>query len=131
MRTTRKRNTGLYLLLFAVQITGAICFIWQTLLEFRLVAEYPGDQLPRDGVSDLISFDILRTSQIAFWYRVLRVPIPSWHPQIFLNHVLLFPGRLSFIFGSTPPLRSAMRGAHPGQPALAKFRHCAKMAASG
>jgi hypothetical protein len=38
--------------------------------------------------------------QIAFWYRVLRVPIPLWQPRIFLNHVLLFLGRLSFIFGS-------------------------------
>jgi hypothetical protein len=43
---------------------------------------------------------VLCVMQIAFWYRVLRVPIPLWQPRIFLNHVLLFLGRLSFIFGS-------------------------------
>jgi hypothetical protein len=31
---------------------------------------------------------------------VRRVPIPFWRPQVFLNHVFLFLGRLSFIFGS-------------------------------
>lgn len=95
-----QRNTTIYLLLLAAQIAGAICFIWQTLPEFRLVAEHPGDQLPRDGFSDLVSFGVLCVMQIAFWYRVLRIPIPSWQPRIFFNHVFLFLGRLSFIFGS-------------------------------
>ena len=60
----------------------------------------PGAQLPRDGFSDLISFGVLCVMQIAFWCRVLLVPIPFRYPQIFLNHVFLFLGRLSFIFGS-------------------------------
>jgi hypothetical protein len=95
-----QRNPGIYLLLLALQILGAIVFIWQTLPEFRQVAENPGAQLPRDGSSDLVSFGVLCVMQIAFWWRVLLVPIPFRYPQIFLHHVFLFLGRLSFIFGS-------------------------------
>jgi hypothetical protein len=95
-----QQKSATYLLLLAVQILGAITFIWQALPEFRLVADNPGEQLPRDGFSDLVSFGVLCVMQIAFWYRVLRVPIPFRHPQIFLSHVFLFLGRLSFIFGS-------------------------------
>jgi hypothetical protein len=39
--------------------------------------------------------------QIAFWCRVLYVPIPFRRPNIFLNLVFLFLGRLSFIFGGS------------------------------
>jgi hypothetical protein len=38
--------------------------------------------------------------QIAFWYRLLHVPIPTLRPSPLLCHVFLFLGRLSFIFGS-------------------------------
>jgi hypothetical protein len=95
-----QQKPGTYLLLLALQISGAIIFIWQALPEFRQVADNPGAQLPRDGFSDLISFGVLCVMQIAFWCRVLLVPIPFRYPQIFLNHLFLFLGRLSFIFGS-------------------------------
>jgi hypothetical protein len=35
--------------------------------------------------------------QIAFWCRLLHIPIPFRRPNMILNHVLLFLGRLSFI----------------------------------
>jgi hypothetical protein len=38
--------------------------------------------------------------QISFWCRVLHVPMPLRQPNVVLNHVFLFLGRLSFIFGS-------------------------------
>ena len=111
-----QRNPGIYLLLLALQILGAITFVWQTLPEFSQVADNPGAQLPRDGLSDLISFGVLCVMQLAFWYRVLRVPIPFRHPQIFLQHLFLFLGRLSFIFGS------ALFG-------IVVFRHAPELAA--
>jgi hypothetical protein len=101
MKTSNaQRNPGTYLLLLALQILGAIIFVWQTLPEFRQVAENPGAQLPRDGSSDLISFGVLCVMQTAFWCRVRFVPIPFRRPQIFLSYVFLFLGKLSFIFGS-------------------------------
>jgi hypothetical protein len=94
-----QRETGIYLLLFAAQVLGALTFIWQALPEFKLLAGNPGAQLPRDGFSDLVSFGVLCMMQIACWCRVLLVPIPFRYPQILLNHLFLFLGRLSFIFG--------------------------------
>ena len=95
-----QRKAGPYLLLLAVQILGAITLTWQVLPEFRQLAINPGDQLPRDGFSDIVSVGVLCVMQIAFWCRVLFVPIPFRHPRAILSHVFLFLGKLSFIFGS-------------------------------
>jgi hypothetical protein len=79
---------------------GAITFVWQQLPEFKQIAVNPGKQLPQDTLSDLVTVGILCAMQISFWYRVLCIPIPFRHANIVLNHVFLFLGRLSFIFGS-------------------------------
>ncbi|HXO70529.1 MAG TPA: hypothetical protein VN838_16315 [Bradyrhizobium sp.] len=93
-------QTALYLLLLAIQIAGAIAFIWQQLPEFTQVLTNPGEQLPKDTSSDLMTAGILFVMQVSFWVRLLRIPIPFRHSNIFLNHFFLFLGRLSFIFGS-------------------------------
>ncbi len=93
-------QTALYLLLLAIQIVGAIAFVWQELPGFRQVLTHPGEQLARDAPSDLMTAGILFAMQVSFWVRLLRIPIPFRRSNLFLNHVLLFLGRLSFIFGS-------------------------------
>jgi hypothetical protein len=93
-------NTAIYLLLLALQIGGAIAFVWQELPEFRQVLTNPGEQLPKDASSDLMTAGILFVMQVSFWVRLLRIPIPFRRPNVFLNHLFLFFGRLSFIFGS-------------------------------
>jgi DMSO/TMAO reductase YedYZ heme-binding membrane subunit len=95
-----QRKTSLYLLLLAAQILGAITLIWQILPEFRQLAINPGDQLPRDGFSDMVSVGVLCVMQISFWCRVRFVPIPFRRPRTILNHIFLFLGKLSFLFGS-------------------------------
>jgi hypothetical protein len=90
-----------YLLLFGIQIFGAIIFIWQDVSEFEQLLLNPGEQLPKDIYSDLIIFGVICMMQIAFWYRVLHVPIPFRRPNIFLSHFFLFLGRLSFVFGGS------------------------------
>jgi hypothetical protein len=93
-------QTALYLLLLAIQISGAVAFAWQELPDFSHVLRSPGEQLPKDGSSDLVTAGILVVMQASFWFRLLRIPIPFRRSNIFLNHVFLFLGRLSFIFGS-------------------------------
>lgn len=93
-------KTALYLLLLAIQIVGAISFVWLQLPEFRQVVVNPGEQLPKDPVSDLLMAGIFAVMQLSFWVRLLRIPIPFRRSNAVLNHVLLFLGRLSFIFGS-------------------------------
>jgi hypothetical protein len=101
MKPNQERaQTAIYLLLLAVQIVGAIAFILQQLPEFRQVLTNPGEQLPKDAWSDLMTAGILFVMQVSFWVRLLRIPIPFRRSNIFLNHFFLFLGRLSFIFGS-------------------------------
>jgi hypothetical protein len=96
----QRPKVKLYLPLFTIQITGAIAFVWQQLPEFEQVVINPGRQLPHDAFSDLMTVGVFCLMQLALWRRLLYVPIPFRHPNIVLSHVLLSPGRLSFIFGS-------------------------------
>jgi hypothetical protein len=96
----KRSRTAIYLLLLAIQIAGAIAFVWQQLPEFKQVLDNPGEQLPKDVSSDLMTAGILAVMQVSFWVRLLRIPIPFRRPNLFLNHLFLFLGRLSFIFGS-------------------------------
>jgi hypothetical protein len=93
-------KTALYLLLLAIQIVGAIFFVWLELPEFKQVLVNPGEQLSKDPISNLLIAGIFVVMQLSFWVRVLRIPIPFRRPNAVLNHVFLFLGRLSFIFGS-------------------------------
>jgi hypothetical protein len=101
MKTNNEHpKAAIYLFVLAVQIFGSFILVWQQLPEFRQVAANPGEQLPRDTFSDLVSVGVLTVMQISFWYRQLYVPIPFRRSNMILNHVFLFLGRLSFIFGS-------------------------------
>jgi hypothetical protein len=97
---SQRPKLRLYLLLVAIQITGAIAFVWQQLPEFEQVVINPGKQLPHDAFSDLVTVGVFCLMQLAFWCRLLYVPIPFRRPSVLLSHLLLFLGRLSFIFGS-------------------------------
>jgi hypothetical protein len=97
---SQRPRVKLYLLLVAIQITGAIAFVWQQLPEFEQVVINPGKQLPHDAFSDLVTVGVFCLMQLAFWCRLLCVPIPFRRPSVLLSHLLLFLGRLSFIFGS-------------------------------
>jgi hypothetical protein len=88
-----------YLLLLALQALGAIFFVWKELPEFRQLAVNPGEQLQYDPSSDLTTIGIVAVMQVAYWYRLLGLPIPFEGSSPVLNHALLFAGRLSFIFG--------------------------------
>jgi hypothetical protein len=96
----RQPKPALYWLLFAIQIVGAISFVWRELPEFGQILDNPGEQLPKNAKADLVVAGIFFVMQIAFWIRVRGVPIPFRRPNLFLNHAFLFLGRLSFIFGS-------------------------------
>jgi hypothetical protein len=88
-----------YLLLLATQIFGAVIFIWQELPEFEQLLHSPGEQLRKDIHSDLVIVGVFCVMQVSFWYRVLYLPIPFRRANLFLNHLFLFFGRLSFVFG--------------------------------
>ena len=64
------------------------------------MASNPGEQIPRDDLSDLLLVGVLLVMQGAFWCRMRLIPMPVFRPNAFLQHLFLFLGKLSFIFGS-------------------------------
>jgi hypothetical protein len=90
-----------YLLLLAVQIAGALFIVWRELPDFRQLAFYPGTQLPYMRSDDFATLSTVITMQAAYWYRLCCVPIPVLSPNAILSHILLFLGRLCFIFGGS------------------------------
>jgi hypothetical protein len=88
-----------YLLLLAAQVVGSMFVMWNELPAFKQLLTNPGKQLlyePQEYFQVTGSFFVM---QAAYWYRLWRVPIPFQGLNIILNHLLLFLGRLSFIFG--------------------------------
>lgn len=89
-----------YLFLFAIQIVGAIVLVWHELPVFRQVLLNPGEQPSKEAYPELATFGVSVGMQISYWCRVLFMKIPFQGSNIVVNHVFLFLGRLSFIFGS-------------------------------
>jgi hypothetical protein len=88
-----------YFILLAVQMIGATFFVWRELPAFDQLALNPGEQLPYIPYDNLIPGITVSVIQIAYWYRLLRIPIPFQRSNLFLNHLCLFLGRIGFIFG--------------------------------
>jgi hypothetical protein len=99
MNPERDHSKTVYLLLLALQASGAFFFVWKELPEFRQLAINPGEQLRYNPYSDFTTIVTVFVMQLAYWYRLLRLPIPFQGSSQILNHILLFAGRLSFIFG--------------------------------
>src|SRR4051812_34760592 len=78
-----------------------MAFVWQRLPEFEQVMINPGRQLPHDAFSDLVTTGVFLLMQLAFWCRLLYVPIPFRHPNTVQSHVLLFwAASVSFLAAS-------------------------------
>jgi hypothetical protein len=98
---TKWKTTAAYLLLLAVQIAGAFFVVWRELPDFRQLVLNPGFQLPYMRSDDFATSATVIAMQVAYWYRLQRVPIPFQSSKPILSHLLLFLGRLSFIFGGS------------------------------
>jgi hypothetical protein len=95
------RPRAAYLLLLTVQIAGALFLVWRELPDFRQLAFNPGTQLPYMRTDDFTTFGTVIAMQAAYWCRLHCAPIPFASRNAILSHILLFLGRLSFIFGGS------------------------------
>jgi hypothetical protein len=68
------KHHSVYLLLFAVQLFGALFFVKSSLPAFRQLVVHPGEQLDGDPF-DVAVISTLLAMQCAYWYRLLRVPL--------------------------------------------------------
>lgn len=89
-----------YFFLLAIQVCGQVFLVWNALPSFRQLLFNPGVQLQYTPFEDNLIVGTLLVMQCAYWYRLLRVPIPQTSPKLFLSHLFLFAGRLSFIFAA-------------------------------
>ncbi|MET4513769.1 hypothetical protein [Bradyrhizobium sp. I1.7.5] len=98
---TNLKSRAVYLVLLLGQLTGALFIILDGLPEFRHLIAYPGEQLPLERSDNLATPIMIVAMQVAYWYRLRRVPIPPQRSNPILSHLFLFLGRLAFIFGGS------------------------------
>ena len=90
---------AVYLALFAVQVFGAIYVIAEGIPAFAELSLHVGAQpreIPYDNYTTIF---VLFSMQAAYWHRFRSVEIPFRTPNVLLNHLFLFLGCVSFIFG--------------------------------
>lgn len=98
---TNLKPRAVYLLLLAIQMAGAFFVVWRELPDFRQLVLNPGFQLPNMRSDGFARSAAVAAMQVAYWYRLRRVPIPFQRPKTILSHLLLFFGRLNFVFGGS------------------------------
>ena len=101
LERTKSKPSAVYLLLLSVQLTGALCIVLSGLPEFGHLVAHPGEQLPYTPYHNPATIVTVIAMQAAYWYRLQCVPIPSQGSNTILSHLLLFLGRLTFIFGGS------------------------------
>lgn len=88
-----------YFFFFAMQTIGAAILIWLGVPLYRQVLENPGAHEPRPErlIWSLAAIALL---QAGYWVRHrLNPPLPRLS-NAFLGHIILFLGRLSFVFAA-------------------------------
>ncbi len=99
MGAVRSPSCLVYAFLFAIQLFGAAFVILSELPEFRQLIYSPGVQTQYSPLDGNLMVAVLLVMQGAYWYRLLRIPIPKFGRKVLVSHLFLFLGRLSFIFG--------------------------------
>src|ERR1700733_6228876 len=95
----RQGRIRLYGLLLLVQTTGFIIILWQGAPVYRRILA--GSEGPNADPGALILATLaVALIQGAYWLRTAFVASLALSPKVFLSHVVLFGGRLSFIFGA-------------------------------
>lgn len=92
-------SAGFYWFLFALQTAGVLIILWQGLPIYRLIIRNPGPQ-HTTSLTFQWALGAIALIQLAYWLRVSRARTPALRPNIILNHLLLFAGRLNFVFGA-------------------------------
>ena len=98
---TKLKPRAFFLVLLLIQLTGTLFIILEGLPEFRHLVAHPGEQLHYTRYDNPATPVMIIAMQVAYWYRLWRVPIPFQGSNTILSHLFLFLGRLAFIFGGS------------------------------
>lgn len=88
-------------LLFAAETAAVAALLWASAPIYRAIMAAPGQQLADIPSSPFLIIAGLVVFHAAYWYRLSRVPIAVGTRSLFLSHLVLFAGRLCFVFGGS------------------------------
>jgi hypothetical protein len=94
-------RTRTYELLLLMQTLAVLIILWSMLPLYRAIMEHPGDQLQVLPESPVPLLAAVVLFHCVYWFRMLRVPIAMFRHSLIVSHIVLFLGRLSFIFGTS------------------------------
>jgi hypothetical protein len=98
MRLATSRPWPLYAGLLLIQTVGGAAILAIALPVYRHILTEPGQAV--QSAASLWAVAAVLLSQAAYWFRLMRVPMPVLRPRILLSHLVLFASRLVFIFGA-------------------------------
>jgi hypothetical protein len=88
-------------LLLAAQTAAIVALLWGAAPIYRAILAAPGHQLADIPSSPFLIIVGLIVFHAAYWHRLRRVPVAVTARSVFLSHVVMFTGRLCFIFGGS------------------------------
>jgi hypothetical protein len=100
MRPAPKYRNAVYLSLLLLQTLGGGAILWNALPTYRRILLAPGEEAYATLTSNLWIIATVLVAQGAYWYRLMRVPIPAYTPNVVISHLILFMARLCFVFAA-------------------------------
>lgn len=86
-------------LLFVAETAAVAALLWASAPIYRAIMAAPGQQLADIPSSPFLIIMGLVVFHAAYWYRLRRVDVVVDTRSLFLSHLVVFAGRLCFVFG--------------------------------
>jgi hypothetical protein len=90
-----------YALLLVMQTLAAAIILTTMVPIYGAISVGLGHQIAKLPESPVLLISALLLFHCTYWFRLLRVPISVVLHSLALSHLVLFAGRLSFIFGTS------------------------------
>lgn len=97
----KRTKTRTYELLLVMETLAVLIIMWSMLPLYRAIAASAGHQIGVLPESPIPLVAALILFHCVYWYRLLRVPVSMVRHSLVASHIILFLGRLSFIFGTS------------------------------
>ena len=89
----------IYALLLVIETLAALVILTGIIPIYLAIFAEPGHPLGKLPQSPVLLAAALMLFQCVYWFRLLRVPVAVRGPNVILSHLVLFAGRLIFVFG--------------------------------
>jgi hypothetical protein len=99
--TGKRTKARTYELLLVMETLAVLIIMWSMLPLYRAIAASAGHQIGVLPESPIPLVAALILFHCVYWFRLLRVPVSMVRHSLVASHIILFLGRLSFIFGTS------------------------------